>query len=90
MTETAVKTKKELTGRQKKKIRLFLLLLPFMCLVATFSYAPLFGWSYAFIDFSPGKSIFESDFAGLKYFQRIFNNPKDFLQVMRNTLCISS
>lgn len=89
MAEAAVKEKKELTGRQKKKIKLFLLLLPFMCLPLVFSYAPLFGWSYAFIDFSPGKSIFESDFAGLKYFQRIFNNPKDFLQVMRNTLCLS-
>lgn len=88
MTQTAAK-KKELTGRQKKKIRLILLLLPFMILVSIFSYAPLFGWSYAFVEFSPGKSVFDSQFVGLKFFQRIFSNSKDFMLVMRNTLCIS-
>ena len=81
--------KKELTGRQMKKIKLVLLLLPFMIFPAVFAYAPLFGWSYAFIDFSPGKSIFDSAFVGLKYFRRIFSNSKDFYLVMRNTLCIS-
>lgn len=81
--------KKELTGRQMKKIKLVLLLLPFMVFPAIFAYAPLFGWSYAFIDFSPGKSVFDSTFVGLKYFRRIFSNSKDFYLVMRNTLCIS-
>ena len=81
--------KKELTGRQMKKIKLVLLLLPFMVFPAIFAYAPLFGWSYAFIDFSPGKSVFDSAFVGLKYFRRIFSNSKDFYLVMRNTLCIS-
>ena len=88
MTGTAGK-RKELTGRQKKKIKLILLLLPFMLLISVFSYAPLFGWSYAFVEFSPGKSVFDSDFVGLKYFQRIFSNSKDFMLVMRNTLSIS-
>ncbi len=88
MTGTAGKGK-ELTGRQKKKIKLLLLLLPFMLLISVFSYAPLFGWSYAFVEFSPGKSVFDSDFVGLKYFQRIFSNSKDFMLVMRNTLSIS-
>lgn len=60
-----------------------------MLLISVFSYAPLFGWSYAFVEFSPGKSVFDSDFVGLKYFQRIFSNSKDFMLVMRNTLSIS-
>ena len=38
--------KSGLTGRQKKQIRLVLLLLPFMIMIGIFSYAPLFGWSY--------------------------------------------
>ncbi len=84
-----VKTKKELTGRQKKKIRLVLLLLPFMVFPAIFAYSPLFGWSYAFVDFSPGKPLVNSAFVGLKYFRRIFGNSKDFYLVMRNTLTIS-
>ena len=83
------KAKNQLTGRQKKKIRLVLLLLPFMIFVLIFNYAPLLGWSYAFVDFKPGVSVFDSEFVGLKYFQKIVANPKDFLNLMRNTLCIS-
>ena len=89
MMQTAGKAKNQLTGRQKKKIRLVLLLLPFMIFVLIFNYAPLLGWSYAFVDFKPGVSVFDSEFVGLNYFQKIVANPKDFLNVMRNTLCIS-
>ena len=78
-----------LTGRKKKQIRLVLLLLPFMIMIGIFSYAPLFGWSYAFVEFTPGVSIFKSQFVGLKYFKKIFENSKDFVTVMRNTLSIS-
>lgn len=81
--------RKGLNGRQKKQLKILLLLLPFMIMVGVFSYAPLFGWSYAFFDFSPGVSIFDSKFVGLKYFQRIFGNSADFIKVMRNTLMIS-
>ena len=81
--------KSGLTGRQKKQIRLVLLLLPFMIMIGIFSYAPLFGWSYAFVEFTPGVSIFKSQFVGLKYFKKIFENSKDFVTVMRNTLSIS-
>ena len=79
MMQTAGKAKNQLTGRQKKKIRLVLLLLPFMIFVLIFNYAPLLGWSYAFVDFKPGVSVFDSEFVGLKYFQKIVANPKDFL-----------
>ena len=89
MAQAMEKSKKQLTGRQLKKIRLVLLLLPFMVFVLIFNYAPLLGWSYAFVDFKPGVSVFDSDFVGLKYFQKIVANPRDFLNVMRNTLCIS-
>lgn len=82
--------KKSLTGRQIKKIKLVLLLLPFMGIVFIFSYAPLFGWSYAFFQFTPGVSLKDSPFVGLHYFRQIFANPDDFLKVMRNTLVISS
>ena len=62
MMQTAGKAKNQLTGRQKKKIRLVLLLLPFMIFVLIFNYAPLLGWSYAFVDFKPGVSVFDSEF----------------------------
>lgn len=79
-----------LTGKQIKKIKQVLLLLPFISIVFIFSYAPLFGWAYAFFQFTPGVSLKDSTFVGLHYFQAIFANPDDFLKVMRNTLVISS
>ncbi len=79
-----------LSGRRQKQIKLVLFLLPFMAMVTIFSYIPLFGWSYAFVDYSPGLQLWECEFVGLKYFERIFTNSADFIKVMRNTLAISS
>ena len=72
-----------------KKIKLFLMILPFLVFTFIFSYFPLFGWSYAFVDYSPGLSIFSQKFVGLKYFQIIFDGGSDFGHVMINTLGIS-
>lgn len=79
-----------LSGRRQKQIKLVLFLLPFMAMVTIFSYIPLFGWSYAFVEYSPGLQLWECEFVGLKYFERIFTNSADFIKVMRNTLAISS
>ena len=90
MTKTAVKKKEGgMTGRQRKQVKLVLLLLPFMVLVGIFSYAPLFGWSYAFVDYTPGVSVWDSKFVGFDNFIRVFTSSNDFIRVMRNTLCIS-
>lgn len=62
---------------------------PFFVLVLLFSYVPLWGWTMAFTDYSPGVSIFETGFSGLKYFFRIFGNGSDFFMVMRNTIVLS-
>ena len=71
-----------LSGRRQKQIKLVLFLLPFMAMVTIFSYIPLFGWSYAFVDYSPGLQLWECEFVGLKYFERIFTNSADFIKVM--------
>lgn len=90
MTKTAVKKKEGgMTGRQRKQVKLVLLLLPFMVLVGIFSYAPLLGWSYAFVDYTPGVSVWDSKFVGFDNFIRVFTSSNDFIRVMRNTLCIS-
>ena len=91
MGDNAVtKRMSRLSGRRQKQIKLVLFLLPFMAMVTIFSYIPLFGWSYAFVDYSPGLQLWECEFVGLKYFERIFTNSADFIKVMRNTLAISS
>ena len=40
-------------GKRKRQITLVLLLLPFLVMIGIFNYAPLFGWSYAFVDYTP-------------------------------------
>lgn len=83
------KPTKKGAGKRKLKISLVLYLLPFMILVGIFAYAPIFGWYYAFIDYLPGKSVFDCNFVGLKYFNMIFSGASDFWVVLRNTLCLS-
>ena len=80
---------KFLKEKNKRKIKLFLLLLPFLVLLGIFTYAPLFGWSYAFFNYTPGVPLSESTFTGLKYFRMVFSGASDFWIVLRNTLSIS-
>ena len=81
--------------KNKKKMRSykeFLYILPFMCLVAVFSYYPLYGWIYAFFDYRPPRPFSMDDFQGLKCFKYLVDNPirlKQTLIVMRNTFAMS-
>ena len=40
--------------KKKKNYKLLLWLLPFLVFVVLFSYVPLFGWSIAFFQYTPG------------------------------------
>ena len=78
-------TPKRLTG-----IKMFLLVLPLICLVAVFSYTPLLGWVIAFCDYKPGRSFFEQKYnVGFRYFEMMFSGVGYFPNVMRNTLVLS-
>ena len=75
------------------KFQLFLMMLPALVLVAVFSYLPLYGWRYAFFDYTPGKALTLDDFAGLKYFNMLVASSatrSDIIRVMRNTLAMSA
>jgi len=74
------------------KYKLFLMALPFLVLVAVFSYAPLFGWLIAFFDYKPGLPLNSGNFVGFKWFRSIASNPVqtgEILRVMRNTVAMS-
>ena len=78
-------TPKRVTG-----IKMFLLVLPLLCLVAVFSYAPLFGWAIAFCDYKPGRPFLQQNYnVGFRYFQMMFSGVGYFPIVMRNTLVLS-
>lgn len=81
--------------KNKKKARAyteFLYILPFLVLVAIFSYYPLYGWVYAFFDYNPPFPITADNFVGLKWFKSMLENAvkiKQLWKVLRNTFAVS-
>ena len=80
------KKKGEITS---ETIIIALMALPFVVSVIVFSYVPLLGWAIAFVDYIPGRSIFESNFVGFKYFAQIFDYGTDFYRILFNTFAMS-
>ena len=75
-----------------EKYRLFLMMLPVILLTLIFAYLPIWGWRFAFFDYTPGGSIGPDNYVGFKWFSFLFSDPattKDLIRVLRNTLVIS-
>ena len=78
--------------KMEEKYKLFLMMLPVILLSFIFAYLPIWGWRYAFFDYKPGGTIGPDNFAGLKWFGSLFNDPAtvtDLIRVLRNTLIMS-
>lgn len=74
------------------KYSLFLMLLPILLLTFVFCYLPLWGWRYAFYDYTAGGTLSADNFVGLSWFSMLFSNNatvSDIVRVMRNTLVMS-
>ena len=57
-----------------------------------FSYLPLWGWSYSFFNYKPGKALLDCEFVGWDHFTRLFGNPvlrRQLIMVLRNTLAMA-
>lgn len=72
----------------KRDKYLLLLILPVVIYYVVFSYIPMYGVIIAFKDFSPGKGILGSPWAGLKWFEEYFKSIY-FTRTLRNTILIS-
>ena len=87
-------TNPRLLGRSSKKMeryKLFLYVLPCLTFIFIFKYLPLWGWSYAFFQYKPGRSLFSCKFVGWQNFTALFGNPvmrSNLLRVLRNTFGI--
>ena len=80
------------TRKQREGFKEFLLVLPFILVIAIFCYYPLYGWVYAFFDYKPPQALTPDKFVGLKWFKSMVENPvkvKQILGVLRNTFAIS-
>ncbi|MBO9600335.1 MAG: sugar ABC transporter permease [Cohnella sp.] len=78
--------------RISDRYQLFLYATPFLVLIFLFSYLPLYGWLYAFYNYRPGFSLFDTEFVGLRWFRSIVSNPtqtQEVMRVMRNTMAMS-
>ena len=71
-------------------IKYFLFAMPFVIYIFAFSYIPLFGWAYIFVDYKVGVPLADMPFVGLKNFFKLINEHKETLRVLRNTLAMSS
>jgi putative aldouronate transport system permease protein len=89
---TLPKTEKGERYEMESKYRLFLMMLPFLILVALFAYLPLAGWRYAFFNYRAGFELSMDDWAGLRWFRRLFENEAtraSIVRVLRNTFAMS-
>jgi len=76
----------------EEKYRLFLMLLPVLLLALVFNYLPIYGWRYAFFDYSVGDVLSKENFVAFKWFTFLFEGSayrRDILRVLENTLIMS-
>lgn len=79
------------TMKDRDGWKLFWMAMPFMVFIFVFAYMPLWGWSFAFVNYRPGRSLLNSTFVGWKNFTTLFAQPamrNRLLEVLRNTLCM--
>ena len=76
---------------KQKRFKLFLYVLPCILIIFLFSYVPLWGWSFAFVQYKPGRTLAKCDFVGFQNFTVLFGNAvmrKNLFRVLRNTFGI--
>ena len=89
---TEKETNPEARMEMDEKYRLFLMMLPVLLLAFVFCYLPIWGWRFAFFDYTPGGNVGPENYVGFKWFNFLFNDPanaRDLVRVLRNTLVMS-
>lgn len=76
-------------GYWRRAFPLYLMVLPGLVYFIIFKYVPMLGISIAFMDYSPFKGIFGSEWVGLEHFRRLFAEG-DFWILLRNTLMLNA
>lgn len=71
----------------KRDRQLLILFIPCLLFYIIFRYGPLYGLIIAFKDYSVFTGIMESDWVGLKHFEKFFSSP-DFWLLFKNTLLL--
>ena len=72
----------------KKYWFLYMLVLPGLCFLLVFEYAPMYGITLAFKDYSPRLGVLGSPWVGLGHFKEMLADP-NFIRAFKNTLIIN-
>ncbi len=80
--------RRDFARRVRKYRALLIMMIPGLLSVLLFNYVPMYGVVIAFKDFKIRSGILGSDWAGMKYFMKLFKDV-NFLPVLRNTILIS-
>jgi putative aldouronate transport system permease protein len=83
------KSKKTFFKKMMTQKALIAMSFPFLIWLFIFKYIPLWGWSIAFQDFKPAKSLLDQEWIGFEHFEFLFTDP-NFYRVLRNTLGMST
>ncbi len=88
MQNIGKKHRKTLLQRWKGEKELWFWTLLFIAFWVLFFLMPIYGITYAFFDYTPGRQLSWSRFVGLKHFQAFFKS-RDTIKIIRNTLVLS-
>lgn len=86
-----VKSRVKSNKIRKNSIKVFLLALPVIAIVFLFYYLPLWGWSFAFFEYKPGKKLWDCPYVGWNNFTTLFGNVvmrRNLFRVLKNTFGI--
>lgn len=83
-----VSTARRWQGQLRRDRWLYLMLLPGIIFFLVYKYLPMWGVVIAFQKYSPGLGLFQSEWVGLRHFNRLFSEPT-FWMLFRNTILLS-
>ncbi|MBR2036989.1 MAG: sugar ABC transporter permease [Lachnospiraceae bacterium] len=75
----------------RQDIKLFLFVLPVILFIFVSKYLPLWGWSFAFFRYKPGRQLLDCTFVGWQNFVDLFENPlmrRNIFNSIKNTFGI--
>ncbi len=86
-TKNRIKWNRVRTDIKRNKYK-YIIAIPVIIYLLLFHYKPMYGLIIAFVDYRPGREIWDCRWIGLKNFEKFFSNPY-FFRTLRNTFMIS-
>lgn len=86
---TQYASSRRLVIKLRRQKYLFLMLIPGLIVVFTFSYLTLAGWIMAFKDYRVGLNLWNAEWTGFYQFKSFLMQSSDYIYLLRNTLAMN-